>query len=86
MPQSTAFWGASGENLTMAVNNGSLTESRVTDMATRIIAAWYQMGQDARCPDKSSRSHADVNLGGLSSAWYWNATRLRSTAYSCVCS
>jgi hypothetical protein len=45
MPAST-YWGASGGNLTISVNNGSLAESRVTDMATRIIAAWYQMGQD----------------------------------------
>lgn len=45
MPESI-YWGSSGGNLTIAVNNGSLAESRVTDMATRIIAAWYQMGQD----------------------------------------
>jgi len=30
----------------MGVNNGSLAESRVTDMATRIVASWFQMGQD----------------------------------------
>jgi hypothetical protein len=45
MPTST-FWGVAGEDLTMMVNNGSLPESRVTDMATRIVAAWYQMGQN----------------------------------------
>lgn len=49
MPNS-AFWGVSGGNLTAAVNNGSLSESRVTDMATRMVAAWYQMGQDVSCP------------------------------------
>jgi beta-glucosidase len=49
MPSSET-WGAYGGNLTIAVNNGSLAESRVTDMATRIVAAWYQMGQDvSRC-------------------------------------
>lgn len=37
------FW---GNNLTQAVNNGSVAEDRVTDMATRIIAAWYLVGQD----------------------------------------
>jgi beta-glucosidase len=47
MPSST-FWGPAGENLTTMVNNGSLPESRVTDMATRIVAAWYQMGQNVR--------------------------------------
>lgn len=46
MPNSV-YWGESGGNLTAAVNNGSLAEARVTDMATRVIAAWYQMGQAA---------------------------------------
>ena len=45
MPNSP-YWGESGGNLTLAVSNGSLPESRVTDMATRLVAAWYQMGQD----------------------------------------
>lgn len=38
--------GSFGANLTDAVNNGTVDESRVTDMATRIIAAWYLVGQD----------------------------------------
>ncbi len=29
-------------NLTLAVNNGSLAQSRLDDMATRILAAWYR--------------------------------------------
>ncbi|KAG5982219.1 hypothetical protein E4U55_002181 [Claviceps digitariae] len=37
-------------NLVQAVRNGSFAESRVTDMATRIIAAWYQVGQDKGFP------------------------------------
>ncbi|KAI0882039.1 glycoside hydrolase family 3 protein [Annulohypoxylon maeteangense] len=37
------FW---GNNLTQAVHNGSVTEDRVTDMATRILAAWYFVGQN----------------------------------------
>ncbi|RFN54953.1 beta-glucosidase [Fusarium flagelliforme] len=41
------FW---GENLTMAVGNGSVKEERVTDMATRILAAWYLVGQDNDFP------------------------------------
>lgn len=45
MPNSP-FWGVSGGNLTAAVKNGTLESSRVTDMATRIVAAWYQMNQD----------------------------------------
>ncbi|KAJ4005979.1 glycoside hydrolase 3 [Fusarium irregulare] len=39
-----------GENLTMAVGNGSVKEERVTDMATRILAAWYLVGQDNDFP------------------------------------
>ena len=39
----TSYWGA---NLTVAVLNGTVPEWRVTDMATRIIAAWYLVGRD----------------------------------------
>ncbi|KPM46154.1 Beta-glucosidase cel3A [Neonectria ditissima] len=46
MPQGGSF----GENLTQAVGNGTVSEARVTDMATRIIAAWYLTGQDADFP------------------------------------
>ncbi|KAI0153618.1 Cel3e-like protein [Pestalotiopsis sp. NC0098] len=35
-----------GDNLTAAVHNGSVSEDRVTDMAVRITAAWYLVGQD----------------------------------------
>lgn len=42
---SSILWGA---NLTLAVNNGTINESRVDDMATRILAPWYHLGQDAK--------------------------------------
>ncbi|THZ67606.1 putative glycosyl hydrolase [Aureobasidium pullulans] len=32
-------------NLTVAVNNGSLAQSRLDDMATRIVAAWYKLDE-----------------------------------------
>ncbi|PQE04926.1 glycosyl hydrolase family 3 n terminal domain-containing protein [Rutstroemia sp. NJR-2017a BBW] len=35
-----------GPELTKAVLNGSLPISRLHDMATRIVASWYQLGQD----------------------------------------
>lgn len=35
-----------GPQLTRAVLNGSVPVSRLNDMATRIVAAWYQLGQD----------------------------------------
>ncbi|KAI4868740.1 glycoside hydrolase family 3 protein [Hypoxylon rubiginosum] len=37
------FW---GDNLTEAVRNESVSQDRVTDMATRILAAWYLVGQN----------------------------------------
>ncbi|KAJ6786079.1 hypothetical protein PWT90_09852 [Aphanocladium album] len=43
MPNSDPYWGAA---LVNAVKSGSVPESRVTDMAMRIIASWYQLKQD----------------------------------------
>jgi beta-glucosidase len=43
MPDGETFW---GNNFTEAFKNGSVSVSRLDDMATRIIAAWYQVGQD----------------------------------------
>ncbi|KAI1637021.1 beta-glucosidase M [Biscogniauxia mediterranea] len=40
-----------GDRLTEAVGNGSVPEDRLTDMATRIIASWYQMKQDQDFPE-----------------------------------
>jgi beta-glucosidase len=48
MPNSE-FW---APGLTTAVQNGSVPMSRIDDMATRIIAAWYQMGQDQNYPPR----------------------------------
>ena len=48
-----------GDKLTMAVLNGSLPVQRLNDMAARVVAAWYQLGQDdkAKFPlDKPSFS------------------------------
>jgi len=50
MPGDGLFWanGKSlwGPELTKAVLNGSVPIDRLNDMVTRIVAAWYQMGQD----------------------------------------
>ncbi|KAF7361317.1 Glycoside hydrolase family 3 protein [Mycena sanguinolenta] len=40
----TTYFGA---NLTAYVENGTIPEARVDDMATRILAAWYLLHQDA---------------------------------------
>ncbi|KAI1211232.1 glycoside hydrolase family 3 protein [Annulohypoxylon truncatum] len=47
MPYGTEFWAA---NLVQAVTNGSVAETRLDDMATRIVATWYKMGQDKGYP------------------------------------
>lgn len=39
-----------GQNLTDYVNNGTIPESRIDDMATRILAAWYYLNQDQGYP------------------------------------
>ncbi|CAO3629970.1 unnamed protein product [Mucor hiemalis] len=39
-----------GSNLTNAVKNNEVPETRITDMATRIVATWYKMGQDKSFP------------------------------------
>ncbi|CAD6930402.1 unnamed protein product [Tilletia controversa] len=41
--QNSTLWGG---NLTTSVQNGTVASSRVDDMATRIFAAWYLLGQD----------------------------------------
>ena len=40
-----------GQNLTNFVMNGTISEARLDDMATRIIAAWYYMHQDENYPN-----------------------------------
>jgi beta-glucosidase len=36
----------SNSSLVTAVQNGSLPQARLDDMATRILASWYQLGMD----------------------------------------
>ncbi|KAK0208537.1 glycoside hydrolase family 3 protein [Desarmillaria ectypa] len=40
-----------GPALVSAVNQGTVPEARIDDMATRILAAWYLLGQDSGYPD-----------------------------------
>ncbi|KAK7034732.1 hypothetical protein VNI00_012139 [Paramarasmius palmivorus] len=59
-----------GGNLTTYVQNGTVPEARVDDMATRILAAWYLLGQDTDFPsvnfnsfdpfDPATNEHIDV--------------------------
>lgn len=41
------FW---GDSLVEAVGNGSVTEDRISDMATRILAPWYYLQQENAYP------------------------------------
>lgn len=47
----TTWWGA---NLTAFVQNGTIAESRVDDMAERILASWYLLDQDQNYPEGAS--------------------------------
>ncbi|KAM0708641.1 hypothetical protein Q7P35_005293 [Cladosporium inversicolor] len=64
-----AFW---GDNLTEAVNNGSVAETRLNDMATRILAAWYFVGQDEDYPEVAvapyTQQHPIVEARGNNAA------------------
>ncbi|KAI0095309.1 cellulose-binding beta-glucosidase [Irpex rosettiformis] len=57
-----------GQNLINAVNSGQVTQDRITDLATRILAAWYLLGQDSGFPavnfdswTPSQGQHIDVS-------------------------
>lgn len=45
-----------GANLTKAVNDDKVKEDRVTDMAMRIVASWYKLGQDKNFPETTISS------------------------------
>ena len=53
-----------GPVLTRAVLNGSLPMDRIHDMATRVVAAWYQLGQDnkTRWPAPSPEGDGGPNF------------------------
>ncbi|KAK0616792.1 glycoside hydrolase family 3 protein [Immersiella caudata] len=57
------FWGV---KLSQAVNNGSVTEERITDMATRILAPWFYLHQETGYPPtaifSSEEKHAPVDV------------------------
>ncbi|KAG2420488.1 beta-glucosidase [Aspergillus terreus] len=54
----TELWGS---NLTDAISNGTMEASRLDDMATRIIASWYQVNQNKDFPAPGIGMPADVN-------------------------
>ncbi|KAJ7022756.1 glycoside hydrolase family 3 protein, partial [Mycena alexandri] len=46
-----------GTTLISAVQNGSVPESRIDNMALRVLAAWYKLGQDSGYPPVNFDSH-----------------------------
>lgn len=49
-----AHW---GDALVEAVKNGSVTEERINDMATRLLASWYYLDQENNLPPTSIRRY-----------------------------
>ncbi|KAH9846046.1 beta-glucosidase [Lenzites betulinus] len=70
MPGDTALGSGQtyfGQNLVNSVQSGQVSEARIDDMATRILAAWYLLGQDSGFPavnfnswNTGQGSHIDV--------------------------
>ncbi|KAH8908632.1 hypothetical protein BR93DRAFT_944200 [Coniochaeta sp. PMI_546] len=58
----TSYW---MYELTRSVLNGSVPVDRLNDMATRIVAAWYQMGQDKNYPPPNFSSNTHDRTGLL---------------------
>ncbi|RFU35213.1 hypothetical protein B7463_g1094, partial [Scytalidium lignicola] len=53
-----------GQNLLNAVNSGQVPQSRLDDMATRVLAAWYFVGQDQGYPPVTGWSSWNGGGGG----------------------
>ena len=51
------FW---GKNLTEAVHNHTVPAARLEDMATRVLAAWFYLGQDKDFP-RANFNFFDIN-------------------------
>ncbi|PYI36582.1 beta glucosidase [Aspergillus indologenus CBS 114.80] len=58
----TAFWGS---ELSTAILNGTVPLDRLNDMVTRIVATWYQMGQDQDYPLPNFSSNTLDKTGPL---------------------
>ncbi|KAF7854757.1 hypothetical protein EAF04_010325 [Stromatinia cepivora] len=53
-----------GKNLLNAVNAGTVPQTRLDDMALRILAAWYFLGQDTNYPVVTGWSSWNGGVGG----------------------
>ncbi|KAJ5110220.1 Glycoside hydrolase family 3 [Penicillium argentinense] len=68
-----------GKNVTSAVRNGTVAESRIDDMIIRIMTPYYWLGQDKDYPEVDPSS-ADLNTFSPRSTWIrdFNLTGERS--------
>ncbi|KAM0542563.1 hypothetical protein ACHAPJ_012734 [Fusarium lateritium] len=57
MPSGGALWGG---NLTLGVKNGTIPESQLDNMVTRIMATWYKLKQDQDFPVPGHGLAADL--------------------------
>ncbi|KAL5342479.1 glycoside hydrolase superfamily [Aspergillus crustosus] len=64
-PQAGSFFGG---NVTLAVNNGTVPESRIDDMIIRIMTPYFWLGQDQDFPSVDPSS-ADINTFSPRSEW-----------------
>ncbi|KAF4552311.1 Glycosyl hydrolase family 3 C-terminal domain-containing protein 6 [Elsinoe fawcettii] len=64
-----------GGNITLAVNNGTVPESRIDDMIIRIMTPYYWLGQDVNYPTVDPSS-SPLNTFSPPSTWLrsWNLT------------
>ncbi len=62
-----------GGNVTSAVSNGTIEESRLDDMIERIMTPFYYLGQDQDYPTVDP-SGADLNTFSPRSTWFRNFT------------
>ncbi|KAF8312328.1 glycoside hydrolase family 3 protein [Clavulina sp. PMI_390] len=67
-----------GKNLTDYVANGTIAEARLTDMATRILAAWFLTGQD---DDYPATNFDSWNVNGLNDLHVQAQTNFTDSAY-----
>ncbi|ORY61025.1 beta-glucosidase-related glycosidase [Pseudomassariella vexata] len=76
------YWDAGsyfGDNVTLAINNGTLDETRLNDMIVRIMTPYYHLGQDSGFPAVDP-SGGDINTFSPKSTWRidFNLTSERS--------
>ncbi|KAF4541774.1 Beta-glucosidase 1 [Lasiodiplodia theobromae] len=61
---SPSYW---GENATLAVNNGTIPESRLDDMVLRVLTPYFHLGQDQDFPKVDA--YSNILNGKAESTW-----------------